>query len=71
MHSQVKQTSVFFNSIAAKGLREGTFLELEPLTCFVGLSGGVASCDMGLNMLHMVSSASGQGGSDSLLRQIV
>lgn len=39
-HSQEYAMSVFFSSIAAKGLSRDVTLELVPLTCFVGLSGG-------------------------------
>lgn len=48
--------SVFFSSIAAKGLSEAVTLELVPLTCFVGLSeGGVASWGIDLKLLAIVS----------------
>ena len=55
-HLREKQISVFFNNIAAKGLREDVTLELTPLTCFVGLSeGGVASCGIDLKLLSSIS----------------
>jgi hypothetical protein len=48
--------SVFFSSIAAKGLSKDVTLELVPLTCFVGLSeGGVASWGTDLKVLAIVS----------------
>ena len=55
-HLRAKQTSVFFNSIAAKGLSKDVTPELVPLTCFVGLSGGGdASCGIDLKLLSIVS----------------
>lgn len=44
--------SVFFSSIAAKGLSKAATVELVPLTCFAGLSeGGVASWGIDLKLL--------------------
>lgn len=55
-HLREKAMSVFFSSIAAKGLNREETLELVPLACFIGLSGeGLASGGRGLKLLGTVS----------------